>query len=77
LVIVLAIAFHGHPPNLQFKNSMVRVRHIHGSGTTNSGWNYRTAIGKRAQEFALTRLRKEDMACYMYRLLLEFAAILD
>jgi len=35
------------------------------------------AIGKRAQEFALTRLRKEDMACYMYRLLLEFAAILD
>jgi len=35
------------------------------------------AIGKRAQEFALTRLRKEDMACYKYRLLLEFAAILD
>jgi len=35
------------------------------------------AIGKRAQKFALTRLRKEDMACYMYRLLLEYAAILD
>ncbi len=35
------------------------------------------AIGKRAQEFSLKRLRKDDMRCYMYRLLLEYAAILE
>lgn len=34
------------------------------------------AIGKRAQEFSQTRLRDVDMACYMYRLLLEYHAIL-
>ena len=33
------------------------------------------AIADRGKEFALKRLRKEDMICYMYRLLLEYAAI--
>lgn len=35
------------------------------------------AMGKRGRQFALQRLRKDDMRCYMYRLLLEYAAILD
>lgn len=35
------------------------------------------AIGRRAQRFARTRLRNVDMECYMYRLLLEYAAIVE
>lgn len=33
------------------------------------------AIGQRARRFAKTRLRNEDMECYLYRLLLEYAAM--
>lgn len=35
------------------------------------------AIGRKGRQFALMRMRKEDMRCYMYRLLLEYSAILD
>lgn len=35
------------------------------------------AIGARAQKFARTRLRNVDMECYMYRLLIEYAAIVE
>ena len=34
-------------------------------------------IGLQAREFAKNRLRNEDMECYMFRLLLEYAAICE
>lgn len=34
-------------------------------------------IGENAQQFARTRLRNEDMSCYFFRLLLEYAAIVE
>ncbi len=34
-------------------------------------------IAEEGQRFAHTRLRNEDMSCYLYRLLLEYAAILE
>ena len=34
-------------------------------------------IGERGQALARTRLRPEDMECYLYRLLLEYYALLE
>lgn len=34
-------------------------------------------IGQRARAFAMARLRNQDMECYLFRLLLEYAAILE
>jgi hypothetical protein len=37
--------------------------------------NLAKQLGQQARQFARTRLRNEDMECYTYRLLLEYAAI--
>lgn len=34
-------------------------------------------IGQQARQFAYARLRNQDMECYLFRLLLEYSAILE
>ena len=34
-------------------------------------------IGAAAQEFAYSRVRNEDLLCYLWRLLLEYASLLE